>query len=97
LASGSGNKLANNTSERPLAQSLVTMKILVKVKAGAKKEFVRKIDDGNFIVSVNAAAKKGKANSAVMLILADYFHIPKANVKILSGHISKTKVMRIHV
>ena len=73
------------------------MKILVKVKAGAKKEFVRKIDDGNFVVSVNAAARKGKANSAVMLVLADYFHVPKANVKILSGHISKTKIIQIHV
>lgn len=75
----------------------LTVKILVKVKAGAKQEFVRQIGANNFVVSVMAAPEKGKANEAVRSALADYFNVPKFSIKILAGHTTKNKLIQIHV
>ena len=47
------------------------MKITVYVKPGSKKAFVKKISEFEYEVSVNAPAKEGKANKALIDILAD--------------------------
>ena len=69
----------------------------MKVKAGGKREFVQKIDDDNFIVSVTSAPEKGRANEKIIQVLSDHFHVPKSAIKILSGHVSKTKLIQVHI
>ena len=71
------------------------MKIFIKVKPKAKEEKVEKIDDINFKVSVKESPEKGKANSAVMRALADYFNTNQSNVRIISGSTSKLKIIEI--
>ncbi len=71
------------------------MKIFVKVKPGAKKEEVEKIDDANFKVSVKEPPKEGKANHAVISALADYFGVARSNIQIVSGLSSKIKTIEI--
>lgn len=71
------------------------MKIFVKVKPGSRKEVVEKIDDTHFSVDVKAKAEKGKANQAVIKILAKYFKIPRSQVKMVSGVFSRQKVFDI--
>ena len=70
------------------------MRVLVKVKPGAKLEKV--ISDGEgLLVKVKEPPKEGKANRAVVRLLAEYFKVPQSSVKILSGSASKNKVIEI--
>lgn len=71
------------------------MRIFVKVKPNAKVERVEKIDEIHFVVSVKAPPVEGKANDALIKLLADYFNIPKGNIKIVSGLSSRSKVIEI--
>ena len=71
------------------------MKIFVKAKSRAKENKIEKIDESNFIVSVKEAPVEGRANRAVIRVLADYFNIAQSNIRIISGHNSKQKVIEI--
>ena len=69
------------------------MKIFVKVKIRAKREGVEKIDSENFVVSVKEIPEKGKANKAIIKILAEYFKIAPSMIKILTGGKSRQKTV----
>lgn len=71
------------------------MKIFVKVKARAKNETIKKIDENHFFISVKNPPEKGRANKAVVSMVADYFHIPKSHVAFVSGFTSKNKLLEI--
>lgn len=72
------------------------MKIIVKAKPNSGRNSVEKIDDTNYVVQVIAPPVDGKANTAIIKILAEYFDISPSLVEILSGHFSRTKVVEIH-
>jgi hypothetical protein len=69
------------------------MKINVKAKPNSNENRVEKIDDFNFIVSVKDPPIQGRANRAIIKLLSEYFHTP--NVRIISGHISRNKIVDI--
>lgn len=76
------------------------MKISVKVTTNAKKNEV--INDGfdllgsqHFKVKTAAIAEDGKANKAVIGLLAEFFGTKKSRVKITSGLTSRTKIIEI--
>ena len=71
------------------------MKISVKAKPSSREEKVEKIDETNFVVSVKEPPEKGKANDAIRNALAVYFKTGTANVKIVSGHSSRNKIIEI--
>lgn len=71
------------------------MRINVKAKPGAKKEEVEKIGEFDYRVSVKEPPIKGKANEAVVRVLAKYFKVPSANVRIISGPASRNKIVDI--
>lgn len=71
------------------------MTIDVKIKPGAKQSFVKKLEDGSFLVSVKEPAREGRANEAVIHALSEYFNIPKNAVVICRGNASRHK--RIHI
>ena len=70
------------------------MKIQVKVKPNSRAEEVNQEGD-NFVVKVKEPPKEGKANQAVVKLLAQHFDVPKSQVKIVSGFKSKNKVIEI--
>jgi uncharacterized protein (TIGR00251 family) len=70
------------------------MKIQVKVKPNAKTEEVSQEGD-SFIVKVKEPPKEGKANQAVIKLLAQHFGVPKSQVRILSGLRSGKKVIEV--
>jgi uncharacterized protein (TIGR00251 family) len=70
------------------------MKIRVKVTPNSKKEEVIREDD-IFLVRVKEPAKEGKANRAVIKVLAGYFGVAKSKVRILSGFASRNKTIEI--
>jgi hypothetical protein len=71
------------------------MKILVRVKPNAKESRVEKLDDATFSVWTKEPAKEGKANQAVIKILAEYFGTAQQNIKIIVGHRTKQKIIKI--
>ncbi len=70
------------------------MKIRVKVTPNSKTESVSKEGD-LFVVRVKEPPKEGKANRAVVKLLADYFGVSQRQVLILSGYSSRNKVIEI--
>jgi uncharacterized protein (TIGR00251 family) len=75
--------------------SFHAVKIWVAVKPQSKTAEVKKISDGEYSVSVRAPAREGKANEAVIQILAEYFDVPKSSVRILRGQAARRKLMEI--
>ncbi len=71
------------------------MRIFVKVKPNSKVEKIEKIDETHFSVSVKAPPVEGKANEAVIELIANYFNVPRSRVKIISGFSSRNKVIEI--
>ncbi len=71
------------------------MKYSVFVKPKSKKESIEMIDSNKIIAKINAIPTKGEANLKLLEALAKYFKVPKSNIKILSGHKSKNKVIEI--
>ena len=70
------------------------MKINVKVIPNSKTEEVVKEGD-RFLVRVKEPAKEGKANRAVIKLLAAYFKVAKSSIIILSGLKNKNKVIEV--
>lgn len=71
------------------------MKIFVKAKAGAKNAGMEKTGEANFTVKVKELPMGGKANKAIIKILADYFGIPVSRINLISGHKSKNKIFEV--
>lgn len=71
------------------------MIIKVKVKTKAKEEKIAKTGENSFAVFVKEMPIKGKANKAVINLLAEYFKIPKSRFKIVSGKTAKNKTIEI--
>lgn len=71
------------------------MKISVQVKAGAKENKVEDMGGGHYRVRVKAPPIEGKANEALVAVLAEYFDVPKRNVRLCSGRTSKQKMFEI--
>jgi len=75
------------------------MKIQVKVKPNSRTEEVSQERD-SFIVKVKEPPREGKANQAVIKLLAEHFGVPKSQVRmsqvrILSGFSSRNKVVEV--
>jgi hypothetical protein len=71
------------------------MKISVRVKPNAKQEKIEKVGEKDFIVSVKEKPFKGKANQAVIRVLAEYFDVSKSDVILLKGQTAKEKVFEV--
>jgi hypothetical protein len=64
------------------------------VTPNSKVEEVIKADD-MFLVRVKEPPKEGKANRAVIKLLADYFGVPQGRIAIISGLSSRHKVVDV--
>ncbi|MDP3792728.1 MAG: DUF167 domain-containing protein [bacterium] len=69
------------------------MKISVKAKPNSSEEKVEKLDDSSFVVSVKEPPVSGLANKAILKVLREYFHT--SNVRIVSGHTSRNKIVEV--
>ena len=70
------------------------MKIQVKVKPNSRIEEVSQ-EGASFIIKVKEPPKEGKANQAVIKLLARHFGVSQSQVRILSGFRSKNKVIEV--
>lgn len=71
-------------------------KIQIKVVPSSSKDAVVGWLGKSLKVRVQAPPEKGKANAAVIELLANYLEIDKSQLEITSGHTSSTKVLLIY-
>ena len=71
------------------------MKITIKVKTNARAQEVLQLDECTYEVKVKAAPEKGRANTEAILVLSEYFKVPKSDVVILAGHTNKNKIVEV--
>ncbi len=80
------------------------MRILVKAKAGAREsklevpapKLLSTTDELELYTAwVKEPPEKGKANDAVIKLLAEYFKVPRSHVHLISGATSKRKLFEI--
>lgn len=69
--------------------------IEVKVKAGARSRNIEKMDDGTYKIKTPVAPEKGKANEAVVGILANHLGISRSDIQLISGASSSYKRFKI--
>jgi len=70
-------------------------RLRLRVKAGARTSAIVGVHGGALKLSVAAAPERGKANRAVVKLLADTLGLPCSDVKITSGKTSQDKVAEI--
>ena len=70
------------------------MKIKIRVMPNSSKEEVVR-QDTEYIVRVKAPAQEGKANEAVIRVLAEHFKVSKSSIRIVSGFSGKHKIVEI--
>ncbi|HEY3235583.1 MAG TPA: DUF167 domain-containing protein [Polyangiaceae bacterium] len=71
------------------------MRLELKVTARASADEVAGWSEQTLKVRVRAAPEKGRANHAVEKLLADALAVPRASVRIVSGHASTRKIVEI--
>jgi len=71
------------------------MKVSIKVIPNAKKNEVSQ-EGEKLKVRVTAPAVDGRANKAVIEILAEFFKIKKNHVRIIKGEKSREKIVEIN-
>lgn len=71
------------------------MKIEVHVKPNSRKEGIEKTAAGIYKVSVNAPPQEGRANEAVVELLAEHFGVSKSSIRLVRGQTSKKKLFEI--
>lgn len=71
------------------------MKVFAKITPKAKKDKVEEIDSEHFKIHVREAPEKGKANAAVIEVLAEHLGINENRIRLISGATSRNKVFEI--
>lgn len=74
----------------------MTEVVSVRVKPGSKKgPVVEAGPDGELTIYVRERAVEGKANDAVVALLAKHLGVPRSRVELASGATSRMKRFRI--
>jgi uncharacterized protein len=67
----------------------------LKVKPGSRDESLTEQDDGTWLARVKAPPVDGKANAALIALVAAHFGLRKAQVTIRSGASGRMKLVQI--
>jgi uncharacterized protein (TIGR00251 family) len=73
------------------------MRIYIKVVPKSSQSKIEKIAENEYKAWVTVVPEKGKANQAVIKLLAKYFKVSKSQVNIVGGRTARTKIVDIIV
>lgn len=71
------------------------MYIKVTVTPGARKERMEQVGDAAYMLAVKEPAAHNHANTRVRELIAAHFNITVSQVRILTGHRSRSKMISI--
>jgi len=69
--------------------------LTLRVKPGSRDESLIEQPDGTWLARVKAQPVDGKANAALITLIAAHFGLRKAQVTIKSGGAGRTKLVRL--
>jgi uncharacterized protein (TIGR00251 family) len=69
--------------------------LTVRVKPNAKVQKATQLDDGSWLLYLKAPPQDGKANAALVALMAKTLGVTKAQVRIKSGQTARTKRVEI--
>ena len=67
----------------------------VKVKPGSRREQLVELPDGSWVAHVKAPPVDGKANAALIALVAAHFGLRRAQVNIRSGAGGRLKLLQL--
>ncbi len=70
-------------------------KLHLRVTPGARRNALVRTTGDQFRISVTAAPEKGKANAAVLKLLARSLGVPKSRLRIVRGDTGRDKTVEI--
>lgn len=68
----------------------------VRARAGARRNEIRRDKDGVLRVSVTQAPEKGKANKAIIALLAKELGLRRSQIELVAGETSPQKRFLVH-
>lgn len=71
--------------------------LYLKVKPSQNQDEIIKLDEQNFIIRLKQKPEGGKANLALIKLLAKYFSISSSQIKIIKGKTSKNKIVALDI
>ncbi len=72
------------------------MRLSVHIKPNTKhRESVEQLDDGSYVVHTKAPAVEGKANAAIVRLLAAHFGVARSHVSPIRGATSRHKIVEV--
>jgi uncharacterized protein (TIGR00251 family) len=71
------------------------LRLTVKVIPNARRTSFTQLDDGSWAARVAAPAVDGKANDALVALIAAHFKIPRSRVTIIRGATSRHKIVEV--
>ena len=81
-------KKASSNRPRP-------MRLDVRVTPRAKHQGIEQTPEGLWLIHVSAPPEDGRANAAVIKLLADHFGVSKSSVRLIRGLMSRQKTFEI--
>lgn len=79
---------------RKIGKVFVMRRITLRVMPRARQNKITE-ENGILRVHITAAPVDGAANAAVMKLLAEYFDVPKTQIKIVRGTASRDKIIEL--
>jgi uncharacterized protein (TIGR00251 family) len=74
---------------------LASTRLRVKVQARARRNEVTAFQDGVLRIKVTAPPVEGKANEAVVALLAERLRVPKSSIRIVAGERAPLKTLEV--
>jgi uncharacterized protein (TIGR00251 family) len=71
------------------------MRLIVKVTPKAKLNKIVRADKQTYHIYTTAPPDKGKANQAIVKLLAKHLNLPKSSLTIIKGQTSRQKIIQI--
>lgn len=71
------------------------MKLAVTVRPGCRTEAIEERPGGPLFVRVRAPAKEGRANEAVVKLVARHLGVPRSAVRVVRGLRGRDKLLEI--
>lgn len=70
-------------------------RIQVRVRPNARQEAFEERSDGTWVAAVKAPPVDGKANAALVRLIASHFGVPRSRVSIRSGAGGRMKLVQV--
>ena len=67
----------------------------VRVHPGAKRNAINGMHGNALKISLTAQPSGGRANSALIVFLAERLNIPRASIELISGPARRSKILRL--